>query len=89
VLDAAVVAEPSERWGERPIAYLVLREGHELVPEDLGRRLRAAIAAFKVPDRFIVLERLPRTSTGKVLKRELRDASRSPRESPTGKAEPQ
>lgn len=89
VLDAAVVAEPSERWGERPVAYLVVREGHTLVTAELAQRLRVSIAAFKIPDRFIVLDSLPRTSTGKVLKRDLRESTNSPQKSPDGKAVPQ
>jgi acyl-CoA synthetase (AMP-forming)/AMP-acid ligase II len=75
VLDAAVVAERSEKWGERPVAYLVIREGFELVAVDLKLRLRSSLAAYKVPDRFIVVESLPRTSTGKVLKRSLRETT--------------
>ena len=81
LVDAAVVAESSEKWGERPVAFIVFREGHELATDELKLRLRATLAAFKVPDRFVVLQKLPRTSTGKVLKTELRSSTRSPHES--------
>lgn len=75
ILDAAVVAVPSQKWGERPVAYLVIREGHVLDTSDLEVRLRASIAPFKIPDRFIAIDSLPRTSTGKILKRTLRNSA--------------
>ena len=73
VLDCAVIGVPDERWGERPIAFLVLRSGNALGEGALRDHCRAQLAGFKVPDRFIFRSELPRNASGKVLKRELRD----------------
>jgi fatty-acyl-CoA synthase len=76
VTDAAVIAVPSEKWGERPLAYVAVRAAVE--EGELIEFLRARIAHYKVPDEIRFLESLPRTSTGKVLKRNLRDLATSP-----------
>jgi fatty-acyl-CoA synthase len=73
VLEAAVVGVPSERWGERPKAFVVLRPGREADHEALAGHVRERIAHYKCPDAFEVLTELPRTSTGKVRKFELRE----------------
>lgn len=71
VSDAAVVGVPDERWGERPIAYVVVTG--EVSAGDLQQHCRSELAGFKVPDAFHVIEELPRSSTGKIRKTELRD----------------
>lgn len=69
--EAAVVGVASERWGERPVAYITSRV---VVDEaELIVFLRSRIAHYKVPDRVLQVRELPRTSTGKVIKRELRE----------------
>lgn len=73
VLECAVIGVPDDRWGERPVAFLVLRSGAALEEDALRAHCRAELAGFKVPDRFIFREDLPRNASGKVLKRELRD----------------
>jgi fatty-acyl-CoA synthase len=70
---AAVVGVPDERWGERPKAFVVLREGAEAGAEELRAHVRGLLAAFKCPDRIEFLDALPTTSTGKVQKFALRD----------------
>ncbi|CAN5444300.1 AMP-binding protein [soil metagenome] len=75
VADAAAVAIPHEKWGERPLAFVVIRTGVEVTVEELTVHLRTHLASFKVPDGIRFLEALPRTSTGKVLKRDLRDTA--------------
>ena len=72
VLDAAVVGLPDERWGERPMAFIVLREGETLTAEAVRAHCRARLAPFKAPDRVEFVAALPRSASGKVLKRELR-----------------
>lgn len=72
VLEAAVVGAPDPRWGERPVAFLVLREDAMLTEADLRKHCRDRLAGFKVPDRVIFTAALPRSASGKVLKRELR-----------------
>ncbi|MBU6268527.1 MAG: AMP-binding protein [Sphingomonadales bacterium] len=69
VMDVAVVAVPDAKWGERPVAFVA---GD--VREDAVRaHCRAHLAGFKVPDRVVLVESLPRSASGKVLKRVLRD----------------
>ena len=71
VLAAAVVARPDPRWGETPCAFIELRPGAVVTPEELVAHCRLHLAGFKVP-RAIVFGELPRTSTGKIQKFELR-----------------
>ncbi|MGC5048423.1 AMP-binding protein [Micrococcus porci] len=74
VTDVAVVAVADERWGERPVAYVVYRSGAERPDEDaLRAHCRERLAGFKVPDRFLPVEEMPRTATGKIRKNELRE----------------
>lgn len=75
VAEAAVVGEPHPKWGERPLAWVVRRAGEDVDADALRSRLRSLIAPFKVPDRILFIDRLPRTSTGKVLKSDLRAAA--------------
>lgn len=72
VVEAAVIGIPHPRWGEVPKAYVVLRPGSELDTGDLTRFCRDHLAKFKVPAEIEFLESLPRTPSGKVLKRSLR-----------------
>jgi fatty-acyl-CoA synthase len=72
VLEAAVVASPDERWGEVPVAFVTLRSGQHADPDELCAHVRERLAGFKVPKR-IVFGDLPKTTTGKVQKYELRE----------------
>jgi acyl-CoA synthetase (AMP-forming)/AMP-acid ligase II len=73
VLDAAVVAMPDPRLGERVCAFVVLRDGHQLDMEQVATHFAAAgVARQKTPERLEFIEDLPRTSSGKVQKTELR-----------------
>jgi acyl-CoA synthetase (AMP-forming)/AMP-acid ligase II len=78
VLEAAVIAVPDEKWGERPKAFVVPRPGASLSAEELIAYVRESLAAFKVPDE-IEFGELPKTSTGKVKKYELRERERARR----------
>ena len=73
VLEAAVVGRPDERWGEVPVAYVVLRPESAIEGDELVEHCRARLARFKVPKDVVLLDELPRNPSGKVLKRELRD----------------
>ena len=75
VLECAVVAVPHERWGERPKAFVVLREGAEPDRDAIVEHVRARIARFKAPDEVDFVDSLPKTSTGKVQKQVLREQS--------------
>jgi fatty-acyl-CoA synthase len=71
VLEAVVVGRPDERWGEIPVAFVVLREGTCASAEELIEFVCARIARFKAP-REIRFEEFPKTSTGKIQKYLLR-----------------
>jgi acyl-CoA synthetase (AMP-forming)/AMP-acid ligase II len=72
VLEAAVVARPDDRWGEVPVAFVVLRDGVSATAEELVAHCEGQLARFKVPKAVTFLDALPRNPSGKVLKRELR-----------------
>ena len=74
VLEVAVVGRPHERWGEVPVAHVVARPGTAPAPEELIEHCRGRLAKFKVPAEVMFLDELPRNPSGKVLKRELREA---------------
>ncbi len=73
VEEAAVIAVPDERWGERPLAVVVLREGEEAGPDALREHLAGEFAKWQLPDRFEYVDALPRTATGKFKKTDLRE----------------
>jgi fatty-acyl-CoA synthase len=71
VLAVAVVAKPDARWGETPCAFVELKEGATVSAADLLAHCKAHLAGFKVP-RAVEFCELPKTSTGKIQKFELR-----------------
>jgi len=73
VKEAAVVAVPHPKWAERPLAAIVLREGAKVTPEELREYLLGRVAKFSVPDAFVFVDAIPRTTTGKFLKSALRE----------------
>ncbi|HEY5299529.1 MAG TPA: acyl-CoA synthetase [Acetobacteraceae bacterium] len=76
VLGAAVVAQPDERWGESPCAFIELRPGANARADELRDFCREHLARFKVPKSFLFQE-LPKTSTGKIQKFVLREIAKS------------
>jgi fatty-acyl-CoA synthase len=73
VLDAAVIGVPDEKWGERPKAFVVLKPGGEADEQELIDHVKSKIARYKAPKAVAFLDELPKTSTGKVPKFELRE----------------
>ena len=73
VLDVAVIGVPDDKWGERPKAFVVLREGHSATPEELMAHVRIKIARYKAPREIEITPELPKTSTGKIQKFVLRE----------------
>ena len=71
VIAAAVVAKPDPKWGETPCAFLEIKPGLEVTPADIIAHCKLHLAGFKVP-KAIVFGELPKTSTGKIQKFELR-----------------
>ena len=75
VRDAAVIGEEDELRGEAVIAYIVLREGETAHHREILRWLKERLALYKIPRRLVFVDQLPRTSSGKILKRLLREKS--------------
>jgi fatty-acyl-CoA synthase len=75
VFECAVVSAPDPKWGEIPVAIVVVKEGQRLTADELVRFLEPRLARFKIP-REIEFSRapLPKTGTGKIVKRTLREA---------------
>jgi fatty-acyl-CoA synthase len=73
VMEAGVVGLPHEKWGEAPHAFVVLKPGASVAPDELRTYCREKLAHFKVPHGFTVVPELPRTATGKIQKFVLRN----------------
>src|SRR5439155_15657130 len=92
VLEAAVIAKPDERWAERPLCCVVLREGAQLDADQVAAHLEPRVARWWVPDEYAFIDEVPKTSTGKfdkkVLRQRLADGELADRQTVTRKAEP-
>ena len=73
VRDVAVIGEPDEKWGERVVAFVV--PAGALTAETLDHHCRTSgdLASFKRPRRFVFVAEIPKTASGKILRRLLRD----------------
>jgi fatty-acyl-CoA synthase len=74
IREAAVIARRDERWGERPLACLVMEEGEQLTLEELREHLGSQVAKWWLPDAMAVIDEVPKTSVGKFDKKVLRQA---------------
>jgi acyl-CoA synthetase (AMP-forming)/AMP-acid ligase II len=72
VAQCAVIGVPDAEWGERVHAVVVLHPGATLTHEELRAHAKSLIAGYKAPRSLEIVDRLPLSGTGKVLKRELR-----------------
>ena len=72
IREAAVIGLPHEKWVERPVAVIALRDGQVVEESAVQAWLAERIAKWMVPDRVIFVEAIPRTGVGKFLKRDLR-----------------
>jgi acyl-CoA synthetase (AMP-forming)/AMP-acid ligase II len=73
IYEVAVIGVPSEKWGEEVKAIVVLKEGAKATEEEIIKFCEGKIAGFKKPKSVEFVERLPKTLTGKILRRELRE----------------
>jgi fatty-acyl-CoA synthase len=73
VVEAAVIGVPDEKWGERPKAFVVLARDAQATEDELIEHVKSKIARYKAPKAVEVVAELPKTSTGKVQKFELRE----------------
>ena len=76
VLETGVVAQPDERWGETPCAFVGLKEGSRVSEKDLIEFCPDHLAGFKIP-KTVIFQELPKTSTGKIRKNVLREQVRN------------
>ncbi len=74
VVEAAVIAKPDERWAERPLCCVVLRQEGAASPQELVEHLRSRVAKWWLPDEFAFVAEIPKTSVGKFDKKVLRGA---------------
>jgi fatty-acyl-CoA synthase len=72
VQEAAVIAMKHERWGERPLACVVLEPDADLTLEELNEHLAQKVAKWWLPDELAVIDEVPKTSVGKFDKKVLR-----------------
>ena len=73
ILDAAVMGVEDEKWGEVGKAFIVLKDGQTLSPDDIYRYLKDKLAKYKIPKYIEFKETLPKTASGKILKRLLKE----------------
>jgi fatty-acyl-CoA synthase len=72
IVEAAVIGIPDERWDERPLASVVVREGASVTPEQLREFLSKDFAKWQLPDSWAFIDQVPRTSVGKFDKKVIR-----------------
>jgi len=72
ILEAAIIGVPDQRWGETGQAVIVVKPGQTLDEKTVITHCLANLAKFKIPQSVVFVDQLPRTATGKILKRELR-----------------
>ena len=73
VAEAAVIAIPSEKWVERPLACVVVKPGETLTAEEVIEHLRPRVAKWWLPDAVEFIDEVPKTSVGKFSKKTLRE----------------
>lgn len=73
ILEAAIIAVPDVKWMERPFAYVVLKESKTVSTDELKEFLANRFAKFWIPEQYVFIDALPKTSVGKILKSALRD----------------
>lgn len=73
ILEAALIGRPDDDLGERPVAYVSIRQGTDVGPEQLRAYLAERLAPYKVPDEIVLVPELPRGTTGKISKPMLRE----------------
>jgi len=71
VAEAAVLGVDDDQYGQRLVAFVVLTDGAATTPDELKAHVRENLANYKVPRTITLLDELPRSSTGKIVRREL------------------
>ena len=73
VAEASAIGVADDRFGQRLVAYVVLRPGASATPEVLKQHVRDNLGAYKVPREVVVLDELPRNAVGKIMRNVLRE----------------
>ncbi len=79
VEECTVIGLPDKEYGERVVAYIVPRAGKEIDPASFKTYLKNRLSPFKVPKEYVAVAELPKSSTGKILKREIRQQAQTER----------
>ncbi|MGE5133940.1 MAG: AMP-binding enzyme, partial [Gemmatimonadota bacterium] len=74
VAEAAVIGVPDEKWGERPLATVVLRQGATVTAAELREFLGTRVPKWQLPERWSFISEVPKTSVGKFAKTRIREA---------------
>jgi long-chain acyl-CoA synthetase len=73
VEDCAVVGVPDKEWGEKVVACIVPRKGQRICKADLNEFLKTKLSSFKIPKEFLMVQELPKSPQGKILRKEVRE----------------
>ena len=84
IAEVAVVGRPDERWGEAVVAVVVPRPGRQISPERIAELLEGQVARYKLPREVVLMQSLPRTALGKVMREQIKTVVR--REASVGAA---
>src|SRR5690606_78701 len=71
ILEAGVTGLPDDRWGQTPVAVIILRQGHSVTEQQLFEFLALRLARYKLPSRILFTDSLPRTASGKLQRHRL------------------
>ena len=85
VAEAAVIGIPDEKWSERPLACVVLKDGEELSLEELREFLGSRVPKWWIPNDLEIIDEVPKTSVGKFSKKTLREQFKDRQAAPSGR----
>jgi len=74
VMEAAVIGVPDDKWGERPLATVVIRDGASVTAAELRDFLSGRVPRWQLPERWSFITEVPKTSVGKFAKTRIREA---------------